>query len=265
VNTRIGLGRFYNEKTGEVDSYVPHIGGMDFKVLRDKNMKHLEDAMQKKIEDIVGKDGKKFNVEKLPPQIRIELEAGNIKEDVALALTKQYYRELFDKESVTGVDLELAIGEESNLRLLNTRPELNVDNSNRNIVNSRSVDEMPAWRTDFAATERYLQASYSGLLRHVQNIKLKLIADQFLEKNPFGTDKEGMQLNKQWHAYIVDVFSNNNGFPSLRNFNIHGIKEGEATMRQNNILTESEVAEGLILTCQAHPTTPTIVVDYDDV
>ena len=43
------------------------------------------------------------------------------------------------------------------------------------------------------------------------------------------------------------------------------IKEGEATMRQNNILTESEVAEGLILTCQAHPTTPTIVVDYDDV
>lgn len=43
------------------------------------------------------------------------------------------------------------------------------------------------------------------------------------------------------------------------------IKEGEATMRQNNILTESEVAEGLILTCQAHPTTPEIVVDYDDV
>ncbi|GAL69337.1 flavodoxin reductases (ferredoxin-NADPH reductases) family 1 [Jejuia pallidilutea] len=43
------------------------------------------------------------------------------------------------------------------------------------------------------------------------------------------------------------------------------IKDGEATMVQNNILTESEVAEGLILTCQAHPTTPTITVDYDDV
>ncbi|WP_166960040.1 ferredoxin--NADP reductase [Yeosuana marina] len=43
------------------------------------------------------------------------------------------------------------------------------------------------------------------------------------------------------------------------------IKEGEATMRQNNILTESEVAEGLILTCQAQPTTSKIVIDYDDV
>ncbi|WMI66612.1 ferredoxin--NADP reductase [Aestuariibaculum sp. YM273] len=43
------------------------------------------------------------------------------------------------------------------------------------------------------------------------------------------------------------------------------IKEGAATMRQNSILTEQEVAEGLILTCQAQPTTPTITVDYDDV
>ncbi|RIA08239.1 ring-1,2-phenylacetyl-CoA epoxidase subunit PaaE [Flavobacteriaceae bacterium MAR_2010_72] len=43
------------------------------------------------------------------------------------------------------------------------------------------------------------------------------------------------------------------------------LTEGEATMRQNNILTDSELAEGLILTCQAHPTTPTIKVDYDDI
>ncbi|MBN4047093.1 ferredoxin--NADP reductase [bacterium AH-315-P13] len=43
------------------------------------------------------------------------------------------------------------------------------------------------------------------------------------------------------------------------------LTEGKATMRQNNILTDAELAEGLILTCQAHPTTPTIIVDYDDV
>lgn len=43
------------------------------------------------------------------------------------------------------------------------------------------------------------------------------------------------------------------------------ITEGEATMRQNNILTENELAEGLILTCQAHPISSRIIVDYDDV
>ncbi|TWO33962.1 ferredoxin--NADP reductase [Seonamhaeicola sediminis] len=43
------------------------------------------------------------------------------------------------------------------------------------------------------------------------------------------------------------------------------IKEGNASMRQNNILTDNEVAEGLILTCQAIPTSSVLVVDYDDV
>ena len=43
------------------------------------------------------------------------------------------------------------------------------------------------------------------------------------------------------------------------------ITEGEATMKKNSILVDSEIAEGLILTCQAHPTTPNLRVDYDDV
>jgi ring-1,2-phenylacetyl-CoA epoxidase subunit PaaE len=43
------------------------------------------------------------------------------------------------------------------------------------------------------------------------------------------------------------------------------ITEGKAEMRKNQILTDREIAEGLILTCQAHPTTATLSVDYDDV
>ena len=43
------------------------------------------------------------------------------------------------------------------------------------------------------------------------------------------------------------------------------LKEGKTTMRQNNILTDSELAEGFILTCQAHPTSSKVIVDYDDV
>jgi ring-1,2-phenylacetyl-CoA epoxidase subunit PaaE len=43
------------------------------------------------------------------------------------------------------------------------------------------------------------------------------------------------------------------------------VTEGTATMRQNNILTDNEVAEGLILSCQAEPTSTTIKVDFDDI
>ncbi len=43
------------------------------------------------------------------------------------------------------------------------------------------------------------------------------------------------------------------------------ITEGSATMLKNQILTDSEVAEGLVLTCQAQPTTTVVKVDYDDI
>jgi ring-1,2-phenylacetyl-CoA epoxidase subunit PaaE len=43
------------------------------------------------------------------------------------------------------------------------------------------------------------------------------------------------------------------------------IVEGKAEMEKNSILVDSEIEEGLVLTCQAHPLTPSLKVDYDDV
>ena len=43
------------------------------------------------------------------------------------------------------------------------------------------------------------------------------------------------------------------------------VTNGSAEMKKNSILTDKEIASGLILTCQAHPTSAEITVDYDDV
>jgi len=42
------------------------------------------------------------------------------------------------------------------------------------------------------------------------------------------------------------------------------LMEGKVSMDLNYALLDSEVAEGYILTCQSHPLTPTVVVDYDN-
>jgi ring-1,2-phenylacetyl-CoA epoxidase subunit PaaE len=42
------------------------------------------------------------------------------------------------------------------------------------------------------------------------------------------------------------------------------VTEGKADMKVNSALTDGEVADGYILTCQAFPLTPTITVDYDE-
>ena len=43
------------------------------------------------------------------------------------------------------------------------------------------------------------------------------------------------------------------------------VTQGTAEMTKNSILTDKEIADGLILSCQAHPTSETIYVDFDDV
>jgi len=43
------------------------------------------------------------------------------------------------------------------------------------------------------------------------------------------------------------------------------VTEGKAEMVKNQILTDSEIEEGFILTCQSHPLTPILKIDYDDV
>ncbi|RZJ71990.1 2Fe-2S iron-sulfur cluster-binding protein [Flavobacterium sp.] len=43
------------------------------------------------------------------------------------------------------------------------------------------------------------------------------------------------------------------------------VTKGSAQMVKNAILTDGEIAQGLVLTCQAHPTSEEIVVDFDDI
>ena len=43
------------------------------------------------------------------------------------------------------------------------------------------------------------------------------------------------------------------------------VTEGSAVMEKNSILTDGEIAEGLTLACQAHPTSAVIKIDFDDV
>ena len=41
--------------------------------------------------------------------------------------------------------------------------------------------------------------------------------------------------------------------------------QGSATMDINYSLSEEDVEEGYILTCQAHPSSENLVIDYDEI
>ncbi|BAO75595.1 ferredoxin--NADP reductase [Winogradskyella sp. PG-2] len=90
--------------------------------------------------------------------------------------------------------------------------------------------------------------------------KIKVLVDD--EEFEFEMSKEQTILEAALKQDIDAPYSCQGGICSSC---IAKITEGGATMRQNNILTDGEVADGLVLTCQAHPTSSSIVVDYDDV
>lgn len=90
--------------------------------------------------------------------------------------------------------------------------------------------------------------------------KLTVLVDDV--ETTFSMDKKDTVLDAALDKDLDVPYSCQGGICSSC---IARITEGKAEMAKNQILTDSEIAEGLILTCQAHPTTPTLKVDYDDV
>ncbi len=78
----------------------------------------------------------------------------------------------------------------------------------------------------------------------------------------FEMDRKNVVLDAVLNRKIEAPYSCQGGICSTC---IARITEGKAEMEKNQILTDSEIEEGFILTCQAHPTTPTLKIDYDDV
>lgn len=90
--------------------------------------------------------------------------------------------------------------------------------------------------------------------------KLKVLVDD--EEFELTMDKKTLVLDAVLKENIDAPYSCQGGVCSSC---IARVTEGKAEMVKNQILTDGEIADGLILTCQAHPTTPTLTVNYDDV
>lgn len=89
--------------------------------------------------------------------------------------------------------------------------------------------------------------------------KVKIIVDD--EEFDFDMDQDQILLDAALDQGIDAPHSCQGGICASC---IARITNGTASMKKNQILTDDEVEEGLVLTCQAHPTSASITVDYDD-
>lgn len=92
------------------------------------------------------------------------------------------------------------------------------------------------------------------------NTELTIILDE--EETSFVMPQKKIILNAALDKDIDAPYSCQGGICSSC---LARVTEGAVVMERNEILTDDEIEEGLILTCQAHPTTPKLTIDFDDV
>ena len=90
--------------------------------------------------------------------------------------------------------------------------------------------------------------------------KITVLLDD--EETSFEMDKKETILDAALKHNLDAPYSCQGGICSSC---IAKVTDGKAIMDKNTILSKEEVEQGLVLTCQAHPISDKIVVDYDDV
>jgi len=92
------------------------------------------------------------------------------------------------------------------------------------------------------------------------NSKITVLLDE--EESSFDMAKDELILNIALVNGLDAPYSCQGGICSSC---LARVVEGEVVMDKNTILNKDEVEEGLILTCQAHPVSAAVKIDYDDI
>jgi len=129
-------------------------------------------------------------------------------------------------------------------------------NLTRDTLKANGIDEDSIYFELFTTSKNDI----SETILHEGKTAVEVLLDD--EVYSFNMDKKSSVLDAVLDEDIDAPYSCQGGVCSTC---IARITEGEAKMDKNQILTDSEIAEGLILTCQAHPVTATLKIDYDDV
>ena len=92
------------------------------------------------------------------------------------------------------------------------------------------------------------------------NTKITLIIDG--ENMNFSMDKDNNILDEALANGLDVPYSCQGGVCSSC---IAKLKNGKIEMLDNQILTDEEIKDGLVLTCQSIPSSDNITIDYDEV
>ena len=224
----ISIGRF-ESPDGMVRDYFPQLGHYNIK----SNWPELKDWVETNIETYRSTIK---NVKNLPGNLRRQVETGLIQFPAARELAVEARRQMLDRMRLTGLNGDLAASEVSNSAILSTRPQNWIQQTAGNLK-SRSSDFMPFYDTSVNALDMYMGSVYRNYIDVVRNIRVDNNIRRFEKEKPFG------EFTENWAAYMRDAHNNIAGYPSLRNFDLHGIKQKELDIINRYIESDLDIVK----------------------
>lgn len=217
---KISIGRFENEN-GLVTDYFPQLGHYNIKANIPKLKEWIENNINSYAENIK-------SYKQLPANLIRQVETGLLQFLEAKEIAIKNKRQMIDRMRITGLSGDLAASEASNAAILSTRPQNWLQQTAGNLK-SRSSDFMPFYDTSINALDMYMGAVYRNYIDVIRNIRVDNNIRRFEKEKPFG------EFTENWAMYMRDAHNNIAGYPSLRNFDLHGIKEKEVKIIERYI------------------------------
>jgi hypothetical protein len=215
----VSLGR-YVSSDGTVKHYVPHTDPFGTKFRREQNEAAIEKIIQKELEKA-----------KKDPSIlsSIDLEyAGSNQGEVALKRALLRYeislREKYEGYNTKGVDKLNDIAELAIIEDFTLQKAMGSGRYNGHLKGRSEEVSLPEWDLGINHVDRYVGSMYRNLINSNLSLKVGNNIKRFVEKNPLRKDKD---ITESWAYFMMDVAKNQMGYPSIRNFDIHGITQKE--------------------------------------
>ena len=215
----VSLGR-YVSSDGNVKHYVPHTDPFGTKFRREQN----EAAIEKIIQTELKKASKKPSI---LTEIDLEYAASN-QGEVALKRALLRYeislREKYEGYNTKGVDKLNDIAELAIIEDFTLQKAMGMGRYNGHLKGRSEEVSLPEWDLGINHVDRYVGSMYRNLINSNLSLKVGNNIKRFVEKNPLRTDKD---ITESWAYFMMDVAKNQMGYPSIRNFDIHGITKKE--------------------------------------
>jgi hypothetical protein len=216
---QIGIGRLQDYQ-GIASKFVPHTGLNDTVKRRELNAKAIEDKIENDLKRLSKNPNLLARIDmKFAKSERTEADI-----EKSLLRMRAMYEDMYREYKQKSLSPETDATESAVIEDFTLGKPMDVFRSNQNLKARGKEISMPEWELGINHVERYVGAQYRNLLNSNLSLKINNNIKRFVERNPFGTDKN---ITESWAYFMMDVAKNQMGLPSLRNFDIHGITESE--------------------------------------